>query len=76
MASEPSTASLREICAFLASTWLQQQDLHGKSPTEISDMYFGALREIMANYNEKYSSKKQSKVTARVISPGIERDDW
>lgn len=76
MASEPSMASPREICAFLASTWLQQQNLHGKSPTEISDMYFGAFREIMANYNEKYASKKQSKATARVISSGIERDDW
>lgn len=76
MASGFSAASPREICAFLASTWLQQQDLHEKSPTEISDMYFGALREIMGNYNEKYASKKPSKTTTRMVGSGIERDDW
>ncbi len=31
---------------FVASLWLQQQDLTGKSPAEIWDMYSSALSEV------------------------------
>lgn len=68
--------SVKMDCKHLASIWLQQQDLTGKAPAEISDMYFKALQEIMANYSEKYAPKQKPKATARVISPGIERDEW
>lgn len=43
----------------LASIWLEQQDLSGKSPADISDMYFIALQEIHQVYNEKYKPKEQ-----------------
>lgn len=67
--------SVRMDCKHLASIWLQQQDLSGKSPVEISDMYFKAVQEIMANYNEKYAQKKKSEVTAHVITSGSEMDE-
>lgn len=48
----------------LASIWLEQQDLSGKSSADISDMYFIALREIHQVYNEKYAPKKTASVIA------------
>ena len=46
--------------AYLASIWLQQQDLSDKSPTEISDMYYKAYREICENYAPKPSRLPES----------------
>ena len=37
----------------LAMLWLEKQDLSGKSPTEIHDMYWKAVKEIRADYQAK-----------------------
>ena len=37
----------------LAMLWLEQQDLKGKSPKELHDMYWDAVKEIRADYAEK-----------------------
>lgn len=59
-------------CEFLATTWLQQQDLRGKSAIEVADMYYSALTQIW----EKYAPPKEQPQGRRVIHPGIERDNW
>lgn len=61
---------------FLASVWLQQQDLKDKSPTEISDMYYKALREIWENYARNYKPRTQPQRERRTISRGIPVDEW
>lgn len=57
---------------FLASVWLQQQDLHGKSPVEVAEMYCSALDQI----REKYARPTQQPTGRRVRSPGIKMDEW
>lgn len=57
---------------FLASAWLQQQDLHSKSPVEVAEMYYSALKQI----REKYAQPAQSSAGRRVRSPGIKMDKW
>ncbi len=37
----------------LAMLWLEQQDLKGKTPTELHDMYWAAVKEIRADYQNK-----------------------
>ncbi len=37
----------------LAILWLQQQDLKGKSPAEIHDLYWIAVKEIREDYQAK-----------------------
>ena len=37
----------------LAMLYLQNQDLSGKTPTELHDMYWSVLKEIQADYREK-----------------------
>ncbi len=37
----------------LAMLWLEQQDLKGKTPAQIHDMYWAAVKEIRADYQEK-----------------------
>lgn len=55
-------------CEYLAQVWLQQQDLSGKSPIEIADMYCSALSVI----REKYSPPQQQPQRGpRVINRGI-----
>lgn len=50
---------------FLASLWLQQQDLKGKSPVEISDMYDKALSEIKEKYVKIQNSHNKPAINRR-----------
>ena len=72
MASECSKALSLETCKFLASTWLQQQDLRDKSAVEVADMYCSALSQIW----EKYAPPRKQPTSRRVVSPGIQGEDW
>lgn len=45
---------------FLASTWLQQQDLHDKSAVEVADMYYSALSQIREKYAPKSPARSKS----------------
>lgn len=40
----------------LALTYVQHQDLNGKTPAEIHTMYWEALYEIRKDYREKHDS--------------------
>ena len=37
----------------LAMLWLEHQDLTDKTPTELHDMYWAAVKEIRADYAAK-----------------------
>lgn len=37
----------------LAMLWLEHQDLSGKTPTELHDMYWAAVKEIRVDYAAK-----------------------
>jgi len=50
MPNEPLKHLPASTCEFLASTWLQQQDLRGKSAIEVADMYCSALSQIWEKY--------------------------
>ena len=58
-------------CEFLASTWLQQQDLRGKSAIEVADLYYSALTQIW----EKYAPPMHTPTGRRMRSPGIKPDE-
>ncbi len=68
MPNEPLKHLPASTCEFLASTWLQQQDLHDKSAIEVADMYCSALSQIW----EKYAPPAQQPQGRRVRHPGIE----
>lgn len=53
---------------FLASHWLQQQDLHGKSAVEVADMYYSALMQI----RKKYARPKQTSQDRQVWRPDFD----
>jgi len=72
MADESKKILPGPTCEFLASTWLQQQDLRGKSAIEVADMYYSALTQIW----EKYAPPMKQPTGRHVIHPGIERDKW
>ena len=40
----------------LAMLWLEQQDLKGKTPAQIHDMYWAAVKEIRADHAAKRNS--------------------
>ena len=69
MANETFKAFPGSSYEFLASTWLQQQDLRDKSAVEVADMYYSALSLI----REKYAPKTPARSKGRSIrSPGID----
>lgn len=72
MDSESPKALNRPTCEYLAQTWLQQQELRGKSATEIADMYVSALIQI----EEKYAPPPQQPTGRRIRSSGIKPDEW
>lgn len=64
-----------DVFHYLASTWLEQQDLSGKSPSEISEMYFKAEREIKQIYSEKYKPEIPPQPGRRIRNLGLTMDD-
>ena len=44
---------IAELEEALAMLWLEHQDLKGKTPTELHDLYWAAVKEIRADYAEK-----------------------
>lgn len=41
---------------MIASLWLKQQDLVGKSPIEVAELYYHAISEINEKYQEEIES--------------------
>ena len=48
---------------LIASSWLKQQDLAGKSPVEVSAMYYNAISEIREHYQQQIQDAQVRQAT-------------
>lgn len=58
---------------FIAMLYLQQQDLSGKTVSEITDMYYDAIEGVYKTYSKRYPRKPANTNSQKptVLWPGL-----